>query len=180
MATTYGQRRKYRNELEKNATVSEMVFRKRLRSARIKHEFQRVLGPFIVDFWVARKMLVIEIDGGYHDTSGQRAYDNRRDAFFQGFGITTIRIPNEQVHSWPIEIIKNIPELKPRGIHIRRIERFMNQRNRGPAKQAKPEKPKESLMFKCSCGTKAILHRGQLASHQKSGKDDLCPYGNGI
>jgi very-short-patch-repair endonuclease len=128
MPTTIAERKSFRRQLEHRATQAERAFQERLLDAKIGHQFQVVIGPFIVDFWVPKKLLVIELDGGYHWTPERINYDKRRDAFFAKHNIQTIRIPNEEATTFPIQSITDLPEPKPRGIHLRRIQRFIKRR----------------------------------------------------
>ena len=57
---------------------------------------QRILYPFIVDFFVFKARVVVELDGGVH--AWQREKDARRDAFLeQRYGVKVVRFTNRQV-----------------------------------------------------------------------------------
>ena len=59
---------------------------------------QKVIGNYIVDFYIASAKLVIELDGSQHyETTGQ-LYDAERDAYLQKQGLTVMRIPNNAVN----------------------------------------------------------------------------------
>ena len=60
---------------------------------------QRPVGRFIVDFYCAARRLVIEIDGGSHDSEEAVAYDQERTAFLQSQGLTVLRFTNIDVMS---------------------------------------------------------------------------------
>ena len=62
-------------------------------------ERQVVFGYYILDFVVAEKLLVIEIDGDSHTSLSQRAHDAQRDKFCQKMGLTVLRIPNRLAHT---------------------------------------------------------------------------------
>ena len=53
------------------------------------------IGPFIADFVIASKRLVIELDGSQHDAN--RAYDGERTAWFERQGYTVLRFWNGDV-----------------------------------------------------------------------------------
>ena len=58
---------------------------------------QKVFGHFVVDFYCASAKLIIELDGSQHfDPAGQQ-YDTQRTAFLSQYGLTVIRIPNNEV-----------------------------------------------------------------------------------
>ena len=46
---------------------------------------QRVIGNYIVDFYVRRLGLVVEINGGSHNEKFE--YDEQRDSFLEGLGL---------------------------------------------------------------------------------------------
>ena len=55
---------------------------------------QKNIGNFIVDFFIAQKRLVIEIDGSQHGMKENKAADEKRDAELQSLGITVLRYSN--------------------------------------------------------------------------------------
>ena len=58
---------------------------------------QKVIGRYIVDFYIAQAKLVIEVDGSQHyDTAGEAA-DLKRDEYLQNLGLTILRIPNNAI-----------------------------------------------------------------------------------
>ena len=58
---------------------------------------QKVIGPYIVDFYVADGKIVIELDGSQHyeDTGKQR--DIERDAYLHSIGLKVLRYSNLDV-----------------------------------------------------------------------------------
>ena len=59
---------------------------------------QKIIGPYIVDFYVAGKDLVIELDGSQHYEDKNIEKDAQRSAFLKGYGLLVIRIPNNEVN----------------------------------------------------------------------------------
>ncbi|MBR2423063.1 MAG: DUF559 domain-containing protein [Oscillospiraceae bacterium] len=58
---------------------------------------QKVIGNYIVDFYIASANLVIELDGSQHyDPAGQAA-DKDRDVYLNSLGLTVLRIPNNAI-----------------------------------------------------------------------------------
>ena len=58
---------------------------------------QKIIGPYIVDFYVAEKKLVIELDGSQHyDIRGKQA-DEIRDQFLREQGLTVLRYANSDL-----------------------------------------------------------------------------------
>ena len=58
---------------------------------------QKVLGKYIADFYSAEAKLVIELDGSQHYEDINAEKDAERTAFLEGYGLTVIRIPNNEV-----------------------------------------------------------------------------------
>ena len=59
---------------------------------------QKVIGKYIVDFYIAEAKLVIELDGSQHfETEGQGT-DAQRDAYLQTLGLTVLRYANSDVN----------------------------------------------------------------------------------
>jgi len=85
----------FAREMRRAPTASEAllwrhVCQKQL-GARIRR--QHVLYPFIVDFYVPAHRLVIEVDGGVHDSDGARARDSARaEALVRFYGVRLLRI----------------------------------------------------------------------------------------
>ena len=58
---------------------------------------QKVIEGYIVDFYIASKKLVIEIDGHQHGEPENRAADEKRDADLGEYGITVKRYRNKDI-----------------------------------------------------------------------------------
>ena len=68
-----------------------------LRSYPIRFSRQKVLGKYIADFYSAQARLVIELDGSQHFEDANIRKDYERTAFLEGYGLTVLRIPNNEV-----------------------------------------------------------------------------------
>ena len=87
-------------ELRQEATPAEKMLWERLRNRQLggfKFRRQHPLGPFIADFYCAERRLVVELDGGIHDT--QKEEDEQRTRQFEEFKYRVIRFRNEEVLS---------------------------------------------------------------------------------
>ena len=60
---------------------------------------QKILGRYIADFYSAQARLVIELDGGGHYTEEAKQHDEEQTAFLEAYGLTVVRIPNNEVNS---------------------------------------------------------------------------------
>ena len=69
-----------------------------LRTYPVRFSRQKVLGKYIADFYSAEAKLVIEPDGSQHYEDGNMEKDTERTTFLEGYGLTVIRIPNNEVN----------------------------------------------------------------------------------
>lgn len=89
----------FAQELRHNMTNEERklwyLFLKRL---PITVNRQKNIGNYIVDFYIHKFSLVIEIDGRQHRLSENRVADDERDQALQALGITVLRYSNEDIN----------------------------------------------------------------------------------
>ena len=73
---------------------------------------QHNIGNYIVDFYIAEKKIVIEVDGIQHTAPEHRAADAQRDRFLLSWGITVLRYSNDNIrnnfHAVAADILKNL------------------------------------------------------------------------
>ena len=69
-----------------------------LRTYPVRFSRQKVLGKYIVDFYSAEAKLVIELDGSQHYENGNMENDAVRTSFLEGYGLSVMRIPNNEVN----------------------------------------------------------------------------------
>ena len=84
--------------LRKAGVLSEVIFWKHVRNGTfwgIDFDRQRIIGNFIVDFYVKDLGLVIEIDGSSHD--GKEEYDAMRENYITNLGLVVYRITDYRV-----------------------------------------------------------------------------------
>ena len=70
-----------------------------LRTYPVRFSRQKVLGKYIADFYSAQAKLIIELDGSQHYEDVNAEKDEERTAFLEGYGLTIIRIPNNEVNN---------------------------------------------------------------------------------
>ena len=58
---------------------------------------QKVLGNYIVDFYVASAKLVIELDGSQHYGDSGKRKDTERDAYLESIGCKVLRYSNADI-----------------------------------------------------------------------------------
>ena len=68
-----------------------------LRSYPVRFSRQKVLGKYIADFYSAEAGVIVELDGSQHYEDVNTEKDAERTAFLEGYGLTVIRIPNNEV-----------------------------------------------------------------------------------
>ncbi len=102
--------------LRKNMTPEEKhLWYDFLKRLPMKAHRQYNIGNYIVDFYIPKKQLVIEIDGIQHLTEEHKEKDQERDKFLEGQGLRVLRFPNESIRknfSEACQVILNHIEVK--------------------------------------------------------------------
>ncbi len=99
--------------LRKNMTKEERhLWYDFLKSLPITVNRQKVIGNYIVDFYIASSKLVIEIDGSQHYEDKGAESDAKRDEYLKNKGIKVLRYSNLEINrkfeSVCQEILNNI------------------------------------------------------------------------
>ena len=68
-----------------------------LRIYPVRFSRQKVLGKYIADFYSSEAKLVIELDGSQHYEDVNIGKDAECTSFLEGYDLTVIRIPNNEV-----------------------------------------------------------------------------------
>lgn len=63
----------------------------------LRFQRQRPIDNFIVDFYCAKAHLVVELDGGQHNTPDPNSYDDRRTKILQDLGLEVLRFWNMDI-----------------------------------------------------------------------------------
>ena len=89
----------FAQENRRNQTVAEYFLWQHLKGNRLGVKFlrQHVIYDYIADFVALDRMLVIEVDGGYHYSPEQLEWDAYRTDDLEKFGFKVIRFTNEEV-----------------------------------------------------------------------------------
>ncbi|HEX6847562.1 MAG TPA: DUF559 domain-containing protein, partial [Chitinophagaceae bacterium] len=117
------------------STEAEKALWGLLRNSKTGYKFRRQhpLDKFIVDFVCLEKGLIIEVDGGYHQTQEQQLYDSFRTELLQQEKFVVIRFTNEEVLSNPHEIKKRIEKFINENSHVvRELTPFSISDGEGP------------------------------------------------
>jgi very-short-patch-repair endonuclease len=96
--------------MSRKMTIPEQIIWFNLLSKRqfLGHKFikQKLLGPYIADFYCSKLLLAVEIDGISHDE--KQGYDKARDDFMTGIGITVLRFKNAEIEFGLAEVRKRL------------------------------------------------------------------------
>jgi very-short-patch-repair endonuclease len=85
-------------ELRRKMTNAERMLWQHLRANHLggwHFRRQQVIGGYIADFYCHAAGLVVELDGGVHDT--QAGYDAERDQVLMEWGLCVLRFKNQEV-----------------------------------------------------------------------------------
>ena len=88
----------YARKMRQSPTKAEQVLWEYLKNKQLGHRFvrQHIISGSIADFACPSLLLIIEVDGKYHEK--QQKKDERRDNKLHDFaGYTTLRFTNEEV-----------------------------------------------------------------------------------
>lgn len=88
------------NELRKNMTPMERkLWTEFFKDFPLNVMAQKVIDNYIVDFYCPKLRLVVEIDGGIHDTDEARDYDQERTMLLENYNLKVIRFRNEEIET---------------------------------------------------------------------------------
>ena len=97
--------------LRKGYILSEVIFWKQVRNKefhQIEFDRQRIIGNYIVVFYIKSLGVVIEIDGSSHDDMEE--YDNQRQAFLESLSLKVYRIPDFRVKQDIENVMKELED----------------------------------------------------------------------
>jgi leucyl-tRNA synthetase len=86
-------------ENRKGHTEAENLLWQELRNNKLGVKFRRQhpIDAYIVDFICLQQRLIVEVDGGYHETDEQKELDKERTRILNEIGFNVIRFTNEGV-----------------------------------------------------------------------------------
>lgn len=110
----YSLLKKYAKSMRMNPTSEEQTMRMFLKENNIPYRRQKIIPPYIVDFLLYEKGLIIEVDGLHHENNiSQFSYDTNRDILIMNIGLIVYRIKNSDIKK-NINKILGIYNLMPR------------------------------------------------------------------
>ncbi len=108
-----------RADLRNDSTHEEYILWQYLRKRRLGFKFQRQhsIGPYVVDFYCAKRRLIIELDGNFHTEKFSKEYDTERTKYLESLNHIVIRFWNSEIRNnieYVIQIIlKDLNSLEP-------------------------------------------------------------------
>ena len=78
---------------------------------QLRFNRQYVVGNYIVDFICRSERVIIEIDGGQHNTNDRFIYDNERTEYLESKGYRIIRFWNTDIDNNIEGVYKKLIEL---------------------------------------------------------------------
>lgn len=89
-----------RFELRENMTRAEELLWEKLKKKSIhnlRFRRQHGIGPYVADFYHAKSMTIIEVDGSVHEEIDVIKHDKMREEFLLARGYKVVRITNEEI-----------------------------------------------------------------------------------
>ena len=114
--------------LRKAGNFSEVVFWKEVRNKsfwNIDFDRQRIIGNYIVDFYVKALGLVVEIDGEIHNF--QEEYDEKREMFLKELGLKVFRISTTKMLFDTENVMKDLEQFIITEYKLGYTKYFVNQ-----------------------------------------------------
>ncbi|MBQ3094620.1 MAG: endonuclease domain-containing protein [Clostridia bacterium] len=100
---------KHSQNLRKNMTKEERhLWYDFLKNLPVPVYRQKVIGPYIVDFYCASANMVMELDGSQHYEETGKTNDGERDTFLKEQGITVLRYSNADVNQYFERVCEDI------------------------------------------------------------------------
>ena len=84
--------------LRKNMTLEERIlWYQYLKTYPVRWNRQKVIGPYIVDFFCKRAKLIVELDGSQHYEPETADYDQKRTVYLNSLGYAVLRFSNTDI-----------------------------------------------------------------------------------
>ncbi|MCX6825277.1 MAG: membrane protein insertion efficiency factor YidD [candidate division SR1 bacterium] len=108
----------FARDMRKNPTIAEDIIRDILRNRKVlgmKRRRQFPINKYIADFYNEEYKIILEIDGGIHDTEEQKIIDKERNQTLEHLGYKVLRCKNEDVFDNLEKILTEIAHIKNNG-----------------------------------------------------------------
>ena len=97
--------------LRKGYVLSEVVFWKQVRNKefhQIDFDRQKIIGNYIVDFYIKSLGVVLEIDGSSHNDKEE--YDEKRQLFLESLDLVVYRISDNRIKNDLGNVMKELED----------------------------------------------------------------------
>lgn len=97
--------------LRKGYVLSEVIFWKQVRNRTfygLDFDRQRIIGNYIVDFYLKSLGVVIEIDGSSHDF--KEGYDEKREKFLESLDLKIIKISDFRIKNDLANVMRELED----------------------------------------------------------------------
>lgn len=95
-----------KKQTEAEEIIWSIIRRKKLEGYKFYRQYS--VGPCILDFYCPTARLAIEIDGGHHSATEQKAYDTDRSSYLKNHDIKVVRFGNNNVLNNKELVVKTI------------------------------------------------------------------------
>jgi very-short-patch-repair endonuclease len=95
-----------RQQTPAERTLWQLLRDRKLDGLKFRRQFP--IPPFVADFCCFDLKLLVELDGGVHETHQQAAHDENRDIYLRSLGFTLLRFPNSDVFNAPDTVRQRI------------------------------------------------------------------------
>ena len=111
-SSTYSRLKEFAKTNRTNQTEAELIFWNLAKSSGLGEKCRRqyVIGRYIVDFFFRKSMLIVELDGGYHNEPEQKELDKNRQEWLCHMGYKVIRFTNDEVLCDADNVIKKVKQ----------------------------------------------------------------------
>ena len=99
-----------RKTLRKSMPKGEVVLWNKLKHSQMGYKFrtQHGIGKYVVDFYCPQFKLVIEIDGGTHESNQTAVYDKQRQEYLESLGLIVKRYASQLIANNLNEVLIDI------------------------------------------------------------------------
>ena len=106
--------KKFKGIQIKKANSGELLFKNALDKLGVKYKYQFMIPPFIVDFYLPKHALILEIDGDVHNNKSCQERDIYRETYLMSFRFFISRYNLSYHAESPIQFLKHQLELYPK------------------------------------------------------------------